>query len=144
MVLTDADKQALMDVRKKKRILDFADERYKDAKELYLKAQTIDGMPKGSTSGAGLEIYVMRRDKALEEFAAAQMAYLSAVAKAHTVIDKIVMQIDTLERVSRIREFCKAYFIESKSVRKAALEQGIAESTAWGYKREIVGEMKNE
>lgn len=144
MVLTDADKQALMDVRKKKRILDFADERYKDAKELYLKAQTIDGMPKGSTSGAGLEIYVMRRDKALEEFTAAQMAYLSAVAKAHTVIDKIVMQIDTLEKVSRIREFCKAYFIEGKSVRKAALEQGIAESTAWGYKREIVGEMKSE
>lgn len=144
MVLTDADKQKLLDARRKKRSLEFAAERYDTAKDLYLKAQSIDGMPKGTASGAGLESYVIRKDKMLAEYMTAQIAYLSAVADAYTVIDKIVMQIDTLEKVSRIREFCKAYFIEGKSVRKAALEQGLAESTAWGYKREIVGGTQEE
>lgn len=141
MTLTNEDKQALLDVRKKKDSFRRAEERYKDAQGAYLSAQKLTGMPSGSSSGAGLEMYVDRVDKALSDLTAANLAYTVAIAAANEVIDKIVVQVE-LERVERMRNFCKAYFIDCLGVREAAIQQGMAESTGWAYRREVVGNMK--
>lgn len=142
MQLTEADKRTLLDTRKKRKAYMRTEEAYEEEKAAYLMAQKLTGMPSGSSSGAGLETYVMRRDKAFEALQAASMAYLTAISAALEVIDKIVLQIETLEKVSRVREFCKAYFIEGLSVAEATARQGLAESTGWAYKREIVGDLQ--
>lgn len=142
MELTETDKRTLLDTRKKQKAHERAEERYDEAKAAYLTAQKITGMPSGSSSGAGLELYVTRKDKAFEALQDASMAYLTAISAALEVIDKIVLQIETLEKVSRVREFCKAYFIEGLSVREAASRQGLAESTGWMYRREIIGDLQ--
>lgn len=142
MQLTEADKRTLLDTRKKRKAYMRTEEAYEEEKAAYLTAQKLTGMPSGSSSGAGLEAYVIRRDKAFEALQAASMAYLTAISEALEVIDKIVLQIETLEKVSRVREFCKAYFIEGLSVTEATARQGLAESTGWAYKREIIGDLQ--
>lgn len=142
MQLTEADKRTLLDTRKKRKVYMRTEEAYEEEKAAYLTAQKLTGMPSGSSSGAGLEAYVIRRDKAFEALQAASMAYLTAISAALEVIDKIVLQIETLEKVSRVREFCKAYFIEGLSVTEATARQGLAESTGWAYKREIIGDLQ--
>ena len=136
MQLTEADKRTLLDTRKKRKAYVRTEEAYEEEKAAYLTAQKLTGMPSGSPSGAGLEAYVMRRDKA------ASMAYFTAIYAALDVIDKIIMQIETPEKVSRVREFCKAYFVEGLSVTEATARQGLAESTGWAYKREIIGDLQ--
>lgn len=142
MQLTEADKRTLLDTRKKRKAYVRTEEAYEEEKAAYLTAQKLTGMPSGSSSGAGLEAYVIRRDKAFEALQVASMAYLTAISAALEVIDKIVLQIETLEKVSRVREFCKAYFIEGLSVTEATARQGLAESTGWAYKREIIGDLQ--
>lgn len=143
MQLTEADKRTLLDTRKKHKAYVRTEEAYEEEKAAYLAAQKLTGMPSGSSSSAaGLEVYVIRRDKAFEALQAASMAYLTAISAALEVIDKIVLQIETLEKVSRVREFCKAYFIEGLSVTEATARQGLAESTGWAYKREIIGDLQ--
>lgn len=142
MQLTEADKRTLLDTRKKRKAYVRTEEAYEEEKAAYLTAQKLTGMPSGSSSGAGLEAYVMRRDKAFEALQAASMAYFTAIYAALDVIDKIIMQIETPEKVSRVREFCKAYFVEGLSITEATARQGLAESTGWAYKREIIGDLQ--
>ena len=142
MQLTEVDKRTLLDTRKKRKAYMRTEEAYEEEKDAYLTAQKLTGMPSGSSSGAGLEAYVIRRDKAFEALQAASMAYLTAISAALEVIDKIVLQIETREKVSRVRECCKAYFIEGLSVAEATARQGLAESTGWAYKREIIGDLQ--
>lgn len=142
MQLTEADKRTLLDTRKKHKAYVRMEEAYEEEKAAYLTAQKLTGMPSGSPSGAGLEAYVMRRDKAFEALQAASMAYFTAIYAAMDVIDKIIMQIETPEKVGRVREFCKAYFVEGLSVTEATARQGLAESTGWAYKREIIGDLQ--
>lgn len=95
------------------------------------QSPSFSGMPGGGTP-SGLDGSRQKCEKLLTETEREEARLASLARQAEKIIAKSTMKAE-------MRAFCRAYYIERKSVEAAAQSAGMTGRTGWNYKSEIEG-----